>query len=206
MRDATTLLSALHIAAFERGPDGSFSPLAPPPEWFTRITAGGTFPFLGHILEEANQFWDRRAPGRRDWGPVAEVDKAGGEFHYTVTAINAGDAQYLVLELDPGSDRVREVLQQVRSQALAAAPTDDIDTGNMGNEVALAGTQQRVRQTADEIRALVASVLSVSSASARFEQWKTVSARCGDLVRDVDDLVRAAIASGSPKSSSGQRS
>src|SRR5262245_49608647 len=121
MSTARSILSAMGIAAFERQTDGSFSPVNPPPAWFMRIVGAGTFPFLGHILKEANQFWEDRSPGRRDWGPCAEVDESGMEFHYTVAAITADAKQYLVFQLDPGSDRVREVLQQVREQSLAAA-------------------------------------------------------------------------------------
>jgi len=59
----TTLLPALDIAAFQRQPEGSFSPLAALPKWFERIVADGTFPFLGHILDEANEFWESRSAG-----------------------------------------------------------------------------------------------------------------------------------------------
>src|SRR5262249_22458651 len=118
MSQDTSLLPALEIAAFERRKDGSFSPVAAPPAWFNRIIADGVFPFLGHILEEANQFWTSRAPGRRDWGPCAELDESGTEFHYIVSALTAGDRQYLVFQLDPGSDRMRQMLQQVRERAL----------------------------------------------------------------------------------------
>src|SRR5262245_60652422 len=100
MNEAATLLSALSIAAFERGADGTFTSLGTPPPWFARLAAEGTFPFLGHILEEATRFWNERVPGRCDWGPCAEVDESGGEFHYTVSAVTAGETQYLVLQLD----------------------------------------------------------------------------------------------------------
>ena len=82
-----SLLPALHIAAFERREDGSFTSLAPPPAWFGRLVADPAFPFLGHILEEANVFWRSGGPGLREWGPVAEVDASGAEFHYKVAAV-----------------------------------------------------------------------------------------------------------------------
>ena len=66
------LLSAIDVAVFERRPDGSFA-LAPPPRGL-RIVADATFPFLGHILEEANEFWGRGSRAQ-DWGPCAEVDE-----------------------------------------------------------------------------------------------------------------------------------
>jgi hypothetical protein len=117
----TAVTKALGIAAYVRRADGSFEALAPPPEWFASLTAGETFPFLGHILEEAGAFWQRGTPGRTDWGPVAEVDADGHEYHYTVTALTTTvSGQYLVFQLDAGAERMRDVLQKVRSEALSA--------------------------------------------------------------------------------------
>ena len=185
----TTLLPALDIAAFERLPEGSLSPMAPPPPWFVRIAADGTLPFLGHILEEANQFWESRSSGRRDWGPCAEVDATGSEFHYMVTAVSVGYQQYLCFQLDPGSDRLREVLQQVREQALAAnhAVRDEAAVEK------LTKAQKDVQQAADELNLIVQRLLGADPADARIEPWKTVSAKCEEIVSGVDRLTRAAI-------------
>jgi hypothetical protein len=185
----TTLLPALDIAAFERRPEGSFSPMAPPPPWFVRIVADGTMPFLGHILEEANQFWESRSSGRRDWGPCAEVDATGSEFHYMVTAVTIGYQQYLCFQLDPGSDRLREVLQQVRDQALAA----DHGVRDEAAVEKLTKAQKDVQQAADELNLIVRRLLGTDPADARIEPWKTVSAKCEEIVRGVDRLTRAAI-------------
>jgi hypothetical protein len=115
------LLSALDFAVFLRSADGSFTAATSPPPWFPRL-ADATFPFLGHILGEAEQFWQSGVPGTREYGPVAETDDAGREFHYRVRALTLADsfAQILVFELDRGSERLREVLQTAREQALAA--------------------------------------------------------------------------------------
>ena len=92
-----SLLPALHIAAFERREDGSFTSLAPPPAWFGRLVADPAFPFLGHILEEANVFWRSGGPGLREWGPVAEVD-ATVERRLGRVVLRERLAQALVLE------------------------------------------------------------------------------------------------------------
>jgi hypothetical protein len=113
------LLPALDIAAFERSSDGSFFPVAPLPAWFTGL-ARETFPFLGHILEEAGAFWASGAQGVRQWGPCADVDDLGNEFHYLVKALTIELRTYLVFERDEGAERVREVLQKARSSALDA--------------------------------------------------------------------------------------
>jgi hypothetical protein len=181
MSDEASVLTAMAIAAFERNQDGSFSPLAPLPAWFMRIVADGTFPFMGHILEEANQFWRSGSPGRQDWGPCAEVDESGAEFHYTVAAVSERDREYLVFQLDPGSDRMREVLQRERERALAAGHDSRSDSR------AAAG----VRQTAGEIRTLVESLQAVSSANTAIQVHRAVAAKCDELVRAVDELVRA---------------
>ena len=185
----TTLLAALDIAAFERHPDGSFAPLAPPPAWFVRIVADGTLPFLGHILEEANQFWNGRSPGRRDWGPCAEVDETGSEFHYNVAAVNAGGRQYLFFQVDPGSDRIRDVLQKIREQALVA----NHDVRDDAAIEKLVKAEKDVQDAAGELDLLVRRLLSNDPADARLEPWKAVSAQCTELVYRAERLVRAAI-------------
>jgi hypothetical protein len=115
---ASTLLTALDIAAFERGPEGGFKSVAPLPTWFTRLSRDGTFPFLGHILEEANVFWNTGVRGLQEWGPCAEVNEQGEEFHYRVKALRVQAGAYLVFQLDEGAERLREVLQKVRADAL----------------------------------------------------------------------------------------
>jgi hypothetical protein len=116
-----TLLPSLGIAAFARNADGSFQPLAPAPAWFAGLGKDGTFPFLGHILEEANIFWTSKSDGMRTWGPCADVNDQGQEFHYLVKAVTIGAHAYLVLQLDDAAERMRDVLQKVRSDALEQA-------------------------------------------------------------------------------------
>ena len=115
----SALFTALDLAAFERNAEGGFQSLAPPPAWFARLSRDGTFPFLGHILEEANLFWDSGADGLYEWGPCAEKDDNGKEFHYLVKAVRANTRAYLVFQIDEGAERLRSVLQKVRSESLA---------------------------------------------------------------------------------------
>src|SRR5687767_13317532 len=70
------------------------------PPWFWRL-ATETFPFLGHILEEANEFWESEASGSREWGPCADTDESGREFHYKVIAVTVQGKAYLLFQLDP---------------------------------------------------------------------------------------------------------
>jgi hypothetical protein len=112
------LFTALDIVAFERTADGNFRPLTQPPAWFGRLSRDGTFPFLGHILEEAQAFWNARADGGREWGPSADVTEEGREFHYLVKALRVQGRAYLVFQRDSSAERMRAVLQKVRSDAL----------------------------------------------------------------------------------------
>ena len=116
----STLLPALDIAVFERLAEGGFTSLAPPPRWFPLLSRDGTFPFLGHILEEAQAFWDSREDGVRAWGPCTGVEDGGREFHYRVKAVTVQARAYLVFQLDEGAEHLREILQRVRADALAA--------------------------------------------------------------------------------------
>jgi hypothetical protein len=47
------------------------------------------------------------------------VDAEGREFHYKVIGVQTDGRQFLVFQLDRESDRMREVLQKVRDNALA---------------------------------------------------------------------------------------
>jgi hypothetical protein len=188
------LLTAIEIAAFVRVPDGSFLPVAPAPAWFGRLAADGTFPFLGHILEEAIGFWQTRQPTRREWGPCAEVDEAGREFHYKVTAVTVKDRQYLLFQLDPASDEARLVLQKVRAQMLAAEQ-------RAGAGGAIAAAQREVRRAAGELRDFLLRLPGTASAPSGFELGETLSARCDDLLKRVDTLVRASASPAQPPQS-----
>ena len=120
------LLPALGMAAFERHVDGSFRALAPIPRWFERLAGDGTFPFLGHILEEAARHWNKGDAAKpREWGPSAETDEAGHEFHYMVTALTLSGRNVLIFSLDTASDRMRQVLQKVREQGLATEQREE---------------------------------------------------------------------------------
>jgi len=116
------LLNALGIVAFERDAEGAFRPLVQPPPWFGALSRDGTFPFLGHILEEATAFWTTGSNGVRAWGPCAEVAADGKEFHYLVKAANVGARTYLLFQVDESVDQLRAVLQAVRSDALKRQP------------------------------------------------------------------------------------
>lgn len=174
----TPLLLALDIAAFRRGPGGSFSSMAPPPPWFPRLAEDGTFPFLGHILEEANEFWQSGTPGSRAFGPCAEVDESGKEFHYQVRAITSGDGknQYLVFELDAASDRLRESLQKAREQLLA------IEQNRR--------TVGEIRHAGMEIQAIVESLAGMAPGAAQDDQIRALRAKCEALMETADRLRR----------------
>lgn len=115
------LLTALDIAAFQGLHENEFRPVTQPPTWFGRLSRDGTFPFLGHILEEARAFWRSGDEGVQQWGPCAELTEDGREFHYLVKALTVHGRAYLVFQLDESADRMRDVLQKVRADALGAA-------------------------------------------------------------------------------------
>lgn len=169
-----TLLPALEIAAFDRAPDGSFSSISPTPPWFGRLVSGGTFPFLGHILEEANDFWTAGTPGFQEFGPCAEVDDAGREYHYKVIAVSASGRQFLLFQRDPGTDRMREVLQTAREQALRGQ--DDART-----KAIVELLQKEAAATASEIRGLAAKLKEGQISAEEIAILEAIMARCDRL-------------------------
>jgi hypothetical protein len=182
----SAVLPAIEIAAFQRLPDGSFSSIAPPPKWFGRLVADATFPFLGHILEEARQFWGGGTTGALAWGPCAEVDEAGREFHYKVTAVTAGGNQYLLFQLDPGSDQMRDVLQKVRERDLAAE-REESDA-----HAIRAALQKEVRRIGEDIQALLRQLAGGNLTESQLEAWKALPPKVDELMSRADTLVRAA--------------
>lgn len=174
-----TLLPALDIAAFKRDADGAFAPIAPPPPWFTRL-ADVTFPFLGHILEEANEFWRSSLPGACAFGPCAEVDETGREFHYTVRALTLArsGSQFLVFELDHGSDQLRETLQKARDQALALDKT----------RVSQSRLASDIRRSGKEILQLLHHLSASGPDAAQAELLVTLRTKCSTLIADAEAL------------------
>lgn len=177
------VLPALDLAAFERRDDGSFKSIAPRPEWFGRLVADPTFPFLGHILEDATVFWDSGEIGRREWGPVAEVDESGSEFHYKVAAIAAPGGQFLVFQLDLGSDQVRQVLQKVRTDMLAAEQRAGSDARMRKAHLS------SLRRSADAFGAVLRGVQKKATSTDPLLDALTTTG--SDLLQAIDEIVQA---------------
>ena len=177
------LLPALDMAAFQRDRDGAFQPLAPAPEWFAKMAHDTTFPFLGHILEEAALFWQRGAIGTEEFGPCAEVDASGKEFHYKVLAIRTGDGEYLVFQLDPGTDRMRVVLQKVRNEALSA------ERDSASHEAVV----EQMRTTNQEIKELLRSLVLSELTPEQREAVNRLAGKCVDQMGGVTRLINATI-------------
>jgi hypothetical protein len=134
----SALLPALDIAAFARASDGSFRSLGPLPAWFPLLSRDDTFPFLGHILEEATAFWDSGVNGVREWGPCTAVEESGREFHYRVKAVQLEAGAYLVFQLDEGAEQLRQILQKARGDALRVVQESsgaDLPTGERTRDV-----------------------------------------------------------------------
>jgi hypothetical protein len=176
-----TLLPLLDVAAFLRHSDGSFSSISQPPAWFERLTSDATFPFLGHILEEANAFWQRGLQGAVDYGPCAEVDDNGKEYHYLVTAVSGPSAQYLVFQIDRGADRMRGILQKLRSEALSAAQ----------DGVAYQAVIADLRETNQEVKELLRRLLLAGLNPTQLEMVNQLASRCVNLMAGATELVRA---------------
>src|SRR5262245_9565535 len=180
------LMSGLGIAAFERRPDGSFAAVvAPMPRWFARLAGDGTFPFLGHILEEAGRFWTKGEPMLREWGPCAEVDEVGREFHYKVTAVTMAPKHYLIFQLDPGADRLQKMLQKVRNDQLAIEQ-------RASSDAAFAIAMEEVKLAAEQVRDVLRELTPAAAAPPSLDQRTKLAATCDELLRRVESFTRLA--------------
>ena len=174
-----SLLPMIEIAAFARDRDGGFKPVAPAPAWFRRL-ADVTFPFLGHILEEANQFWASGRVGVREWGPCAEVGEDGVEFHYKVIAVTAAARQFLLFQRDTASDRMRETLQLVRDERLAREQS--------GRTLTTAAVE--AHRAATELHEALKARIAAPERRPEDEWVSALSALSGEVVAGLDDLAR----------------
>ena len=177
--DLKALLLAIDIAAFRREPDGSFTPVAPLPAWFGRLMRDPTFPFLGHILEDAAEFWSRGEEGFGEFGPCADVNEAGREFHYRVVAVTASATSYLLFRLDPDAERLRDVLQTVREKALVESTLPIADAGVLRNVVRVRG---------EDIHGLLRRVLGTAPTPEQRELWGAISSALDSMMARVDAL------------------
>jgi hypothetical protein len=173
------LVPALGYAAFVRGADGTFAPLAPPPDWFKRL-GDVTFPFLGHILEEANDFWRGGTTGFQEWGPCAEVDRHGNEFHYKVIALNLANRQLLLFQLDAESDHLREMLSVVRTQSLREEQ----------NRGATSMSAMDIRLIREEIQRILGKLLGSGVSESQTVLLQKLSSRCDELSHGTEKLIR----------------
>ena len=175
----SALLPALGYAVFARGADGTFAALAPPPGWFTRL-GDATFPFLGHILEEATDFWRGGTSGFQEWGPCAEVDPSGVEFHYKVIAYNVANRQLLLFHLDAESDHMRQVLSVVRTQSLMAEQ----------NRGAYSMSAMDIRLIREEIQRILGKLLGSGVTEAQTDLLRKLSSRCDELSHGTEKLIK----------------
>lgn len=113
------VVSALEIGIFEQSADGGFTSVGTAPAWMAAFGRNPTFPFLGSFLPEARHFWSEPRADRLTWGPCAEVDPEGREFHFTVSALSLPARKFLVFEIDRNAEPMRALLQKAREQALA---------------------------------------------------------------------------------------
>jgi hypothetical protein len=175
------LLHTMGVAVFERRPDGAFVSVTEPPPWFSAMKSDATFPFLGHILSEAAEFWEQHVVGAQDWGPCADVDEHGKEFHYKVTAVQAEERQYLIFQLDRDSDRMREVLQKVRDKALAE--------GTRAKRTTAAASE--ARRTGTDLYDLLGRLRATGLSQAQNDIVAELTDVCDELLMSIQRVARS---------------
>src|SRR5262249_5180525 len=182
-----TLMSGLGIAAFERRVDGSFAAVSPVPTSFQWLAGDGTFRFLGHILDAARDFWNSGEPKLREWGPCCEVDEAGHQFHYKVTAVTMSGRQYLVFQLDQDSDQMQAVVQKLREREL-------VDEQEAAAAAVAAPSLKVVREAVEDFRALLRRWPSSASIPPPLDLLTALSLKSDELIRRLDAFLPRAAA------------
>ena len=110
-------------------------------------------------------------------------DEAGKEFHYKVSAITALGKQYLVFQLDPGSDRMREVLQKIRSEALSA------ERDRASHDAVAA----QMRMTNQDAKELLQQLLLSNPTVEQREQLNALAAKFVAIMGSAGKLIRSTV-------------
>jgi len=125
------IAAAFELAVFGSSANGELRPLAPYPDWFSRLWEPGSdmeapsklqarFPFLDNFLPDAIQFWQTHAKGRLNSGPWIEMDIDATEIALEAAALALGKTRILIIEKAriPYSEN-RQNLQKGRELRLA---------------------------------------------------------------------------------------
>ena len=203
--DVAKLTAAVGMVIFERGTDGEFKLLSPPPDWFRNLVpnvqTGGAvsvveiFPALDAFLPDAEEVWKGKTPQAASdlW---SEVQTSGEELHFRAHALHAESRNWLVLELAASLYRERQmVLQYAHDLALQ---NDTILRLNQAVERATRAKSDFLATMSHEIRTPLNAVLGMAELMAETqlseEQRKYVGTfqRAGNnlltLINDILDL------------------
>ena len=127
----TEVFHALDVCGLERKTADEFAPIGPVPEWFRELTAGaaeeggsfhlrGSFDYLDHFLDEAEEFWARGDHGTHCSGPWTETTADGDAVMLEAQAVLSptGQRAVLIRHEDAALKQQRSVLQKARERAL----------------------------------------------------------------------------------------
>jgi signal transduction histidine kinase/CheY-like chemotaxis protein/HPt (histidine-containing phosphotransfer) domain-containing protein len=170
--DAThELFAALGMVVLERidggGADGKTIVHSALPDWALPFFADSGLTFLESFLPDAEEFWSRNEPGRIRSGLCTEVDSAGRERHFEISAVRAGERKLLLVEsLDGEFEERQQLLQRAREINLLREKLEKTEASlREATAVAEAATQAKSQFLANmshEIRTPMNAVIGVS--------------------------------------------
>jgi len=216
--DVAKLTAAVGLVIFERTPQGKFTLVSPPPDWFRNLVPNvqtgsvvsvlEAFPALDAFLPEAETVWNcktREAASELVSDLWSEVQTSGEELHFRAHALKADGRNWLLLELATSLYRERQlVLQYAHDVALQ---NDTIVRLNLEVERATQAKSDFLATMSHEIRTPLNVILGMAELMAETqlteEQQKYVGTfqRAGSnlltLINDILDLSK--VESGSLK-------
>ena len=207
--DLAKLIAAVGLVIFERTPQGKFTLVSLPPEWFRNLVPNAqtgsvvsvleAFPALDVFLPEAKTVWNcktREAASGLVSDLWSEVQTSGEELHFRAHALKADGRNWLLLELATSLYRERQlVLQYAHDVALQ---NDTIVRLNLEVERATQAKSDFLATMSHEIRTPLNVILGMAELMAETqlteEQQKYVGTfqRAGSnlltLINDILDL------------------
>ena len=176
----SALLPALGFAVFVRGADNSFTPITPPPSWFTRL-GNVTFPFLGHILEEANQFWDGGARRTAGVGPV----RGGGSQRQGVPLQSHRPDRR---RADSACCFISTPNRIASAKCCPRSERESLATEQSRNATSMSAME--VRLIREEIHRILGKLLGTNATEVQIELLRKLSSRCDELALGTERLIR----------------